>query len=175
MDKIKILKINKFKDKRGYFFEILNNKNISKEIKIKNFKQLNLSYSKKNVLRGLHYQIKNSQGKLITVIKGEIFDVMLDLRNNSKTFGKVFSKYVRDKDNNQVWVPKGFAHGFLALSKETIVIYHVSEYFDSKNERTILWNDKSLNIKWPIKTYPYVSQKDKKGSNFNYKKKYFKF
>ena len=100
---------------------------------------------------------------------------MLDLRNNSKTFGKVFSKYVRDKDNNQVWVPKGFAHGFLALSKETIVIYHVSEYFDSKNERTILWNDKSLNIKWPIKTYPYVSQKDKKGSNFNYKKKYFKF
>ena len=97
MDKIKILKINKFKDKRGYFFEILNNKNISKEIKIKNFKQLNLSYSKKNVLRGLHYQIKNSQGKLITVIKGEIFDVMLDLRNNSKTFGKVFSKYVRDK------------------------------------------------------------------------------
>ena len=167
MEKIKILKINKFKDKRGYFFEILNNKNISKEIKIKNFKQLNLSFSKKNVLRGLHYQLKNSQGKLITVIKGEIFDVMIDLRNNSKTFGKVFSKVIRDKDNNQVWIPKGFAHGFLALSDETIVIYHVSEYFDSKNERTILWNDKTLNIKWPIKK-PLLSKKDQNGKSLDF-------
>ena len=169
MDNVKIIKINKFLDKRGYFFEIFNKKKFSNL----HFKQFNLSCSKKNVLRGLHYQTKKPQDKLLSVIKGEIFDVAIDLRNNSKNFGKVFTNKISEKDKKQLWIPKGFAHGFLGLAKENIVIYGVTDYFLPKYEETILWNDKRLNIKWPVKKNLRISKKDKSGYFFDSKKKYF--
>ena len=169
MNNIRIMKVDKFFDKRGFFFEIYNNKNFSGL----NFKQFNLSCSKKNVLRGLHYQTKKPQGKLLSVIKGEIFDVAIDLRNNTKNFGKVFTNRISAKDKKQIWIPKGFAHGFLGLANENIVVYGVTDYFLPEYEKTILWNDKKLNINWPSKKNLMISKKDKKGHFFDLKKKYY--
>tara|TARA_B100001142_G_C14020602_1_gene534185 strand:- start:45 stop:578 length:534 start_codon:yes stop_codon:yes gene_type:complete len=156
-----------YKDKRGYFKEIL----VEKKIK-KRFPFLVMSYSKKNVIRGLHLQLNNSQGKYISVIKGKIFDVCVDLRKNSKTFGKYFSKIISEKNSKSIFVPPGFAHGFCALDKENYVIYCCTKYRDAKSEVAINFNDRKLKIKWPIKK-AIVSKKDKSAISFNeYVKKY---
>ena len=156
-----------YKDKRGYFKEIL----VEKKIK-KRFPFLVMSYSKKNVIRGLHLQLNNSQGKYISVIKGKIFDVCVDLRKNSKTFGKYFSLIISEKNSKSVFVPPGFAHGFCALDKENYVIYSCTKYRDAKSEITINFNDRKLKIKWPVKK-AIVSKKDKSAISFNeYVKKY---
>ena len=156
-----------YKDKRGYFKEIL----VEKKIK-KRFPFLVMSYSKKNVIRGLHLQLNNSQGKYISVIKGKIFDVCVDLRKNSKTFGKYFSLIISEKNSKSVFVPPGFAHGFCALDKENYVIYSCTKYRDAKSEIAINFNDRKLKIKWPIKK-AIVSKKDKSAISFNeYVKKY---
>ncbi len=119
-----------------------------------------MSFSKKNVIRGLHLQTKKSQGKFISVLKGKIFDVAIDLRRNSKTFGKCFKSILSEKNNKSVYIPPGFAHGFCALDKENYVIYSCTNYRDKKSEIGIIYNDKDLDIKWPIKK-PIISSKDK--------------
>ena len=149
-----------YKDKRGYFMEVL----LEKKLK-KRFPFLVMSYSNKNVLRGLHIQTTNSQGKFVSVIKGKIFDVCVDLRRNSKSFGKYFSIMLSDKNSKSIFVPPGFAHGFCVLEKDTYVIYNCTKYRNSKSEIAIHFNDKDLKIKWPIKK-PIVSEKDKSGISF---------
>ena len=124
-----------------------------------------MSVSKKNVIRGLHYQKKKNQGKFISVIKGKILDVVVDIRKNSKTFGKHFSIILSEKNCTSVYIPGGFAHGFASLDKVNIVIYSCTKYRDKNSEHGILWNDKSLKIKWPIKK-PIISKKDKKNPRF---------
>ncbi len=156
----KIIKSKIFKDKRGYLRETFRNR----LLKNLNFPFDVMSFSKKNVLRGLHIQIKNNQAKIITVTHGKIFDVAVDLRKKSKTFGKYFSVIISDKSDFSFYIPKGFAHGFLCLSKRCTVNYKCSDYRNPKSEKTIKWNDKSLNIKWPIKN-PILSNKDKNGLN----------
>ena len=151
----------KHQDKRGYLRELV----LEKLIK-KNFKFQILSVSKKNVLRGLHFQIRKPQGKLISVIKGEIFDVAVDLRKNSKTFGKYFSIKLSEKNCTSVFIPQGFAHGFVALKKENIVCYSCTEYRSPNNERSLKYDDPKLNIKWPSKK-PFISLKDKNAENFD--------
>ena len=158
---IKIFKSNIFKDNRGSFREIYK-KNL---IKNTNFIFNCLSISKKNVLRGLHMQTKNSQAKFLTVIKGEIFDVAVDLRKKSKTFGRYFSIKLSNKNYRSIYIPEGFAHGFCCLDKENIVYYCNSNYRDKNSEIGILWNDPDINIKWPIKN-PILSTKDKNNLSF---------
>ena len=151
----------KHQDKRGYLRELV----VEKLIK-KNFKFQITSFSKKNVLRGLHFQVKKPQGKLISVIRGEIFDVAIDLRKNSKTFGKHFSIKLNEKNCTSVFIPPGFAHGFLTLKKENIVCYSCTEYRSPNNERSLKYNDDKLKIKWPVKK-PIISTKDKKAKNLD--------
>ena len=124
-----------------------------------------MSYSKKNVLRGLHFQKKKSQAKLLTVLQGKIFDVCVDLRKKSKTYGKYFSIELSQKSEYSILIPAGFAHGFLCLSKECIVYYKCSNYRDQNSETTLLWNDPSIRINWPNKN-PILSDKDQKGVLF---------
>ena len=129
-----------------------------------------MSKSKKKVLRGLHIQTKNAQAKLITVTHGKIFDVAVDLRNKSPTFGKYYSLIISENSDFSFYIPEGFAHGFLCLSKKCTVNYKCSTYRDIKSEKTLKWNDETLNIKWPIKE-PILSTKDKKGKDLNFFKK----
>jgi len=153
----KILKTKIFNDNRGFLKETFQNKVINKK-----FPFDIMSFSKKNVLRGLHLQIVNSQAKLITVTYGKIFDVAVDLRKNSKTFGKYVSIVISHNDSFSFYIPEGFAHGFVCLSKTCTVNYKCSNYRHAKSERTISWDDKDLDIKWPIKK-PILSVKDKNG------------
>ena len=126
-----------------------------------------MSYSKKNVLRGLHIQLKAPQAKIITVTSGKVMDVAVDLRKNSKTFGKYYSVIMSEKSDFSFYIPEGFAHGFLCLSKNCTVNYKCSKYREAKSEVTLSWNDKSIAIKWPIKK-PILSVKDKIGKNLSY-------
>ena len=154
-----------FKDERGFFFESFNqrtfNKLIGREVK---FVQDNQSRSKKNVIRGLHFQIEKPQIKLIKVISGSIFDVIVDIRKQSKNFGKHISVELNAEDNKQLWIPEGFAHGFLVLSEIAEVQYKVSEFWDPELERSLLWSDEDLNINWPLSSNPIISSKDQKAS-----------
>jgi len=162
-----IFKNKSFKDKRGYFKELIKEKQIKKKLPF-----TVMSYSKKNVIRGLHIQTKNSQGKLISVLKGKIYDVALDLRKNSKTFGKIFSCILSEKNSQSIYIPPGFAHGFCGLEKENYIIYSCTQYRDKDSEKGIKYNDKKLNIKWPTKK-PVVSKKDQSAIAFvEFKKKY---
>jgi len=162
-----IIKTKIYNDKRGFLKETFRN-NLFKNIK---FPFDIMSSSKKKVLRGLHIQIDKSQAKIITVTHGKIFDVAVDLRKNSKTFGKYVSLIISENSDFSFYVPKGFAHGFLCLSKKCTVNYKCSEYRQSKYEKTLSWNDPKINIKWPILN-PILSEKDKEGLNLHYFKKY---
>ena len=155
-----LLKSKIFKDKRGFFKEV-EKKNILK----KNFIFDCFSYSKKNTLRGLHLQTKKSQAKIITVVYGSILDVVVDLRKNSPTYGKFFSIKISQDSDFSLFIPENFAHGFLCLSKNCAVYYKCTNFRNKSSETTIKWNDKDLNIKWPIKN-PILSKKDKMGLNF---------
>ena len=157
-----------FIDKRGYFKELIreNELNVRFPFKV-------MSFSKKNVIRGLHLQSKNSQGKYVTVIKGKVFDVVVDLRKNSKTFGKSFTSILSEKNSTSIYVPPGFAHGLCGLSKENYVIYSCTRYRDKSNETGIMYNDIDLNIKWPVKK-PIISDKDKTNLSFKEFKKKFR-
>jgi dTDP-4-dehydrorhamnose 3,5-epimerase len=158
----KILKTNFFDDHRGSLKEIYKRNILDKE-----FIFDIMSKSKKNVLRGLHIQLKKPQAKLITVTSGKIFDVAVDLRKNSKTYGKHVSLIMSDNDDFSFYIPEGFAHGFVCLSNNCSVYYKCSSYRSSKTETTVAWNDKSINIKWPIKK-PILSEKDKLGLSLDY-------
>ena len=164
-----ILKSKVFLDDRGFFRETFRKKILNKNLIFGCS-----SKSKKNVLRGLHLQSKNAQGKFISVIKGEIFDVAVDLRKNSPTFGKYFTINLSEKNGKSIFIPAGFAHGFVGLKKENIVYYFCTNYRSVSHENGINWNDKDLKIKWPIKK-PIVSKKDKKNLSFkDYVKKFIK-
>lgn len=156
-----------YTDERGFFYEAFNQK-LFNEMTLSNynFVQDNISFSKKNVLRGLHYQLNNSQAKLVQVIKGKIFDVVVDLRRESKTFGNYYSLILSNENKKQLFVPKNFAHGFVTLEEENYVTYKTSDYYDNKSERTLLWNDPELNIDWNLDQEPMLSEKDKAGLNF---------
>jgi dTDP-4-dehydrorhamnose 3,5-epimerase len=162
IDGPKIIKTNIYKDIRGFLKETYRN-NLIKNL---NFPFDVMSYSKKNVLRGLHIQTKKSQAKIITVTHGKIFDVAVDLRKDSKTFGKYASIVISDKSDFSFYIPKGFAHGFMCLSKECTVNYKCSNYRDLESEKTLSWNDKKVDIKWPSKK-PILSDKDKYGLELN--------
>jgi dTDP-4-dehydrorhamnose 3,5-epimerase len=162
-----LIKNRSFKDNRGYFKELIRENVINK-----NFPFLVMSFSKKKVIRGLHIQTINSQGKFISVLKGKIFDVAIDLRKNSKTFGRVYRCILSEKNNTSIYVPPGFAHGFQALENENYIVYSCTKYRNKKSETTIKFDDKELNIKWPIKKF-IISAKDKKGISLSeFKKKY---
>ena len=162
LEELKLIKTKIFNDKRGFFKEVFQNR-VEKN---NNFIFDCMSYSKKNVLRGLHFQKKKSQAKLLTVIQGKIFDVCVDLRKKSKTYGKYFSIELSQKSEYSILIPAGFAHGFLCLSKECIVYYKCSNYRDQNSETTLLWNDPSIRINWPNKN-PILSDKDQKGVLFS--------
>ena len=162
-----LIKNKSFKDNRGYFKELIRENVINK-----NFPFLVMSFSKKNVIRGLHIQTINSQGKFISVLKGKIFDVAIDLRKNSKTYGKVYKCILSEKNNTSIYVPPGFAHGFQALENENYIVYSCTKYRNKESETTIKFDDKELNVKWPIKKF-IISAKDKKGISLSeFKKKY---
>ena len=159
----KILQTKIYKDSRGFLKETFRN-NLFKN---KKFPFDVMSFSKRNVLRGLHLQLQKPQSKIITVTHGKIFDVAVDLRKNSNTFGKHISIIISHKDNFSFFIPEGFAHGFLCLSMTCTINYKCSNYRDANSEKTLTWNDKSLNIKWPIKK-PILSKKDKIGHSLEY-------
>ena len=160
-----IIKNKKFDDNRGYFRELL----IEKKIK-KNFCFNVVSVSKKNVIRGLHFQIRKPQGKFISVIKGKIIDVAVDLRKKSKTFGKHFKIILSDKNCTSIFIPEGFAHGYCVLSDNCLIHYKMTNYRYTNLERGIKWYDDQISIKWPIKK-PIVSKRDNNNISF---KEYFK-
>ena len=159
---LKIIKTKMFYDSRGFFKEVFRNNLIKKD-----FKFDVMSSSKKNVIRGLHIQTKKPQAKVITVVFGKIMDVAVDLRKNSKTFGKYYSLIISDKSEYSFYIPEGFAHGFLCLSDKCIVHYKCSEYRHKESETTLNWRDQKVKIKWPVKK-PILSKKDKIGKNLEF-------
>ena len=160
---LKLIRGKNFYDKRGYFREILRNNLLKK----KKFIFWSISKSKKNVLRGLHLQTKFKQAKFVSVLKGKIYEVVLDLRKKSRTYGKYYGTILSDKNSTSLFVPTGFAHGFCALENESLVLYGMTNYRSRENEVGILWNDDAIKIKWPVKK-PIVSKKDK--NNLTFKK-----
>ena len=155
----KIIKTNCYYDKRGYLQEIYLKKNLKK-----NFKFSLITFSRRNVFRGFHFQSKNQQVKLIYLVKGSILDIVIDLRRRSNNFGKAYRFKLREQ--NILYIPKGFAHGYLSLSAENVLLYYMTNYRDAKNENGIVWNDKNLKIKFPVKKL-IISKKDKKLNTFD--------
>jgi len=150
-----------FGDERGFFMESFNEKTFTEKVGITaNFVQDNHSRSAKNVLRGLHYQIKQPQGKLVRVVSGEVYDVAVDIRKSSPTFGQWVGCLLSETNKKQFWVPPGFAHGFVVLSDTADFLYKTTDYYAPEYERAILWNDPQLNIDWKIKDEPGLSAKD---------------
>ena len=159
---LKLIKSKIYRDRRGFLREVYKSKLLN-ELFLFDV----MSYSKKNVLRGLHIQTQKLQAKIITVTHGKILDVVVDLRKNSKTFGKYFSIVISQNSDFSFYIPKGFAHGFLCLSKECTVNYRCSQYRHKKSETTLNWDDKDVGIKWPTKK-PILSSKDKNGKSLSY-------
>lgn len=157
-----------FGDDRGFFFESFNQRKFEKAInRSASFVQDNHSRSLKGVLRGLHYQIQNPQGKLVRVVDGEVFDVAVDLRRSSKTFGKWVGALLSAENKHQLWVPEGFAHGFQVLSEQAEFLYKTTDYWAPEHERCIAWDDTDLAIEWPLSQEPTLSDKDRQGQRLS--------
>lgn len=158
-----------FEDHRGFFLETYQAEKFSKAGIVANFVQDNHSRSKQGILRGLHYQIRHPQGKLVRVVVGEIFDVAVDIRRTSPTFGKWTSATLSAQNKHQLWIPVGFAHGFYVLSDWAEVLYKTTDFYDPEGERCIAWDDPKLNITWPILPGdgPVLSPKDLEGKSFD--------
>jgi dTDP-4-dehydrorhamnose 3,5-epimerase len=165
---VKIIEPKVFGDERGFFMETWNERAFSEAGIDANFVQDNHSRSVKNTLRGLHYQVKQPQGKLVRVTRGEVFDVAVDLRTKSPTFGQWVGKYLSEENNRMLWVPPGFAHGFLVTSETADFQYKCTDFYAPEYERTILWNDPVLAIDWGIKheNTLLLSAKDKAGDSY---------
>lgn len=161
-----LLKPKVFNDSRGFFFETYNEKVLAGLGIHYRFVQDNHSRSHKNVLRGLHYQIRQPQGKLVRVVCGEVFDVSVDLRRDSPTFGKWTGQILSAENKHVLWIPPGLAHGFLVLSEWAEFEYKVTDFYAPEHERTILWNDPDLGIEWPLSGPPELSAKDAPGCAF---------
>lgn len=161
-----------FKDDRGFFLESYNKKDFLEINILDEFVQDNHSKSKRGVLRGLHFQKNFPQGKLIRVVRGSVFDVVVDLRNDSKTFGKWYGVELSEENKLMLYIPKGFAHGFLSLEDDTEILYKSTDYYNPKDEAGIMWNDKIINVDWHFEEYNIdkdsliLSEKDMKNKNF---------
>ena len=167
LPEILVLEPRVFEDERGFFFEAFNEKAFAQESGLTaHFVQDNVSRSVKNVLRGMHYQISNPQGKLIRVTAGEIFDVAVDIRKHSPTCGQWAGSRVRGDARQSIWVPAGFAHGFLVLSDVAEILYKVTDYWNPQAERRIMWNDPDLNIQWPLSGDPILAKADAAACRF---------
>ncbi|AZL83702.1 dTDP-4-dehydrorhamnose 3,5-epimerase [Aliivibrio salmonicida] len=160
---VKIFEPTVFGDERGFFMETWSQKKFEELVtgKPTQFVQDNHSKSKKGILRGLHYQTENTQGKLVRVVSGEVFDVVVDIRENSPTFGQWVGTYLSAENKHQLWVPEGFAHGFYVTSEDAEFVYKCTDYYNPKSEISIAWDDKAIGIEWPITTPPQLSEKDK--------------
>lgn len=156
-----------FGDDRGFFFESFNQRAFEEVVgRPVQFVQDNHSRSAKGVLRGLHYQIKQAQGKLVRVTAGEVFDVAVDLRKSSATFGKWVGIHLSAENKKQLWIPEGFAHGFVVLSESAEFLYKTTDYWAPEHERSLAWNDPSIAIEWPLSLQPTLSGKDQQAVSF---------
>ena len=152
-------------DARGFFFESWNRRAFEKLVGTDvDFVQDNHSASGRGVLRGLHYQVKQAQGKLVRVVSGEVFDVVVDLRRSSATFGRWVGERLSAKNRRMMWVPAGFAHGFLVLSESAEFLYKTTDYYAPEHERTLVWNDPAVGIEWPLAGAPLLKPKDAAGT-----------
>ena len=165
---VKVIEPNVFEDERGFFFESFNQKKFEEAIGYKiTFVQDNHSKSSIGVLRGLHYQLPpHAQGKLVRVIQGEVFDVAVDIRKSSPTFGQWIGETLSAKNKKQLWIPEGFAHGFITLSETAEFIYKTTNFYNPKSEGSIIWDDPSIGISWPISLPPLIATKDKAANSF---------
>ena len=158
-----LLEPSVFSDSRGFFLETYNERAFLDLGLNSHFVQDNQSHSTKGVLRGLHYQTEQAQGKLVRVLQGEIFDVAVDVRAGSPTFGKWVGVRLSSSSHRMIWIPKGFAHGFYVCSETADVLYKVTDFYSPKHERTLIWNDPEVGIQWPFAGEPTMSQKDRVG------------
>ena len=165
---VKVIEPTVFEDERGFFFESFNHKKFEEAIgRSVTFVQDNHSKSSKGVLRGLHYQLApHAQGKLVRVVQGEVFDVAVDIRKSSQTYGQWVAETLSAENKKQLWIPEGFAHGFLTLSETAEFLYKTTDYYAQQYERSIVWNDVSLSIEWPSNINPLVSEKDSTATTF---------
>lgn len=162
-----ILEPKVFGDERGFFFESFNARSFAEATGLQHeFVQDNHSRSQRGVLRGLHYQVQQVQGKLVRVTAGEVYDVAVDLRRSSPTFGRWVGMHLSAENKRQLWVPEGFAHGFVVLSEFAECLYKTTDYYAPEHERCIRWDDPTLAIDWPLKDAPQLSAKDQNGLNF---------
>lgn len=167
LDGVLILEPQVFGDARGFFFESFNSRDFLQATGLDvQFVQDNHSKSGQGVLRGLHYQIQHPQGKLVRVTQGEVFDVAVDMRRSSKQFGKWIGTYLSSENKRQLWVPEGFAHGFVVLSESAEFLYKTTDYYYPEHERSLLWSDPELNIEWPLHFEPKLATKDAKALLF---------
>ncbi|WP_345864867.1 dTDP-4-dehydrorhamnose 3,5-epimerase [Shewanella algae] len=160
---VKIIEPTVFGDERGFFMETWNQKRFEDLVtgKPTKFVQDNHSKSKKGILRGLHYQTENTQGKLVRVVYGEVFDVAVDIRKNSPTFGQWVGEYLSADNKRQLWIPEGFAHGFYVTSEEAEFVYKCTNFYHPNSEISIAWDDADIDIIWPVNISPILSEKDK--------------
>lgn len=157
-----------FGDERGFFYESFNAAAFEAATGLKRkFVQDNHSKSQRGVLRGLHYQIQQPQGKLVRVVAGEVFDVAVDLRKSSPSFGRWFGTHLSAQNQHQLWIPEGFAHGFVVLSETAEFLYKTTDYYAPEHERSLLWNDPELGIEWPFDEAPQLSAKDQAGKRLS--------
>ncbi|GGI81993.1 dTDP-4-dehydrorhamnose 3,5-epimerase [Legionella impletisoli] len=164
LPEVLVLEPNVIEDERGFFLESFNSIAFSQATGIEiQFLQDNHSRSSQNVLRGLHYQIQHSQGKLVRVVQGAVFDVAVDLRKDSEYFGKWSGVVLSEANKRQLWIPPGFAHGFVVISERADLLYKTTDYWYPKHERCLIWNDPSVNIDWPLKGTPKLAEKDAAG------------
>ena len=164
LPEVKIIEPKVFGDARGYFYESFNGREFSEQVETGvEFVQDNHSRSARGVLRGLHYQIEHAQGKLVRVVEGEVFDVAVDIRKSSPNFGKWVGVNLSEENHRQLWVPPGFAHGFVVLSESAQFLYKTTDYWYQAYERSIVWNDPEVGIEWPIDFEPLLAAKDAAG------------
>lgn len=161
LPEVKIIEPKVFADVRGFFFESFNAKEFAEALGVEvEFVQDNHSLSAKNVVRGLHYQLVRPQGKLVRVVSGEVFDVAVDIRKGSSTFGQWVGERLSAENNRQMWIPAGFAHGFAVLSEQAEFLYKTTDYWFAEHERCTLWNDPRIGIEWPLDGEPLLAAKD---------------
>ena len=168
LPEVKIIEPKVFGDARGFFYESFNAREFAEHVESGvEFVQDNHSRSAKGVLRGLHYQIQHPQGKLVRVVEGEVFDVAVDIRKSSPNFGKWVGVNLSPENNRQLWVPPGFAHGFVVLSESAQFLYKTTDYWYQAHERSIVWNDPEIGIEWPIDFEPMLAAKDAAGKRLS--------
>jgi dTDP-4-dehydrorhamnose 3,5-epimerase len=168
LPEIKLVEPKVFGDARGFFYESFNAREFAEHVESGvEFVQDNHSRSAKGVLRGLHYQIQHAQGKLVRVVEGEVFDVAVDIRRSSPNFGKWVGVNLSEENHRQLWVPPGFAHGFVVLSESAQFLYKTTDYWYQEHERSIVWNDPKIGIEWPIDFEPVLAAKDAAGKRLS--------